>query len=373
MAQTRRLVLRVYRRSIHEGGAWLERTQGALQGVGHEWDNGGHGQDDVSSLPAPSLAVSRRPSVAAVLGFVWPGVGHLYAGRGRAGVLLLVLFPIASLSLSLLAVLVPVAVLCVAIPAVLTLALHLVVARGAARAVSRFPRDRPLPFFSRWYSCLVAVVLTAGLNPLWAQGYRTTFVQAFKIPTGGMEPTIRIGDHLVAVMWAYGWREPLSGRLISSARQPKRGDLVIFRFPEDRSRTFIKRCIGLPGEVVQVRGRAVLIDGQPLDEPYVQFLDGSLTPAGVAPEPSGPSGKWGPQVVPLGQYFVLGDNRDNSRDSRFWGFVPQEDLLGRASVVYWSYAATREDYRSTDTPHWLEHTWSSFRRTRWERIGRPLR
>jgi len=247
-----------------------------------------------------------------------------------------------------------------------------VFARGAARAASEFPTDRPLPFFSRWSSCLAAVGLAAGVSLFWVHGYRTTFVEAFKIPTGAMEPTIRIGDHLLAVKWAYGWREPAFGHLISGARQPKRGELVIFRFPEDRSRVFIKRCIGLPGDTVEVRGRTVLIGGKPLDEPYVQFLEPPRGSTGFDSGWPDPRGNWGPQVVPVDRYFVLGDNRDNSRDSRFWGFVPQEDLLGRATVVYWSYEATREEYHRTGSSQWLRDTLSTFGRTRWERIGRRL-
>ena len=207
-----------------------------------------------------------------MLGFLWPGIGYLYAGRGLHGLVLLLLFPVAELSMYLVAVLIPVPVVCVAIPAVLKLALRLGFARGAARAASEFPPDRPLPFFSRWYACLSALVLTAGLSLLWAHGYRTTFVQAFKIPTGAMEPTMLIGDRLLVVKWTYGWREPLFGHVISGARQPTRGELIVFRFPEDRSRAFIMRCIGLPGETVEIRGGTVFIEGKPLHERYVRFL-----------------------------------------------------------------------------------------------------
>jgi signal peptidase I len=318
-----------------------------------------------------SLASRRNPTVAAVLGFVWPGVGYLYAGLGIRGLLLLLLLPPVELSIFLLAVLVPVAVVCVAIPAGLTLALHLLFARGAARAARSFPADRPVPVFSRWYSCLAAVVLATGPNLLWAHGYRTTFVQAFKIPTGAMEPAIRIGDHLLVVKWAYGWRDPVLGRLISDAKQPKRGELLVFRFPEDRSRVFIKRCIGLSGETVEIRGTTVFVGGRPLSEPYAHFLEAPMS-SNLDLGQANPRGSWGPQTVPVDMYFVLGDNRDNSRDSRFWGFLPQEDLLGRATVIYWSYAATREEYGRTNSSQWLKDTLSAFGRTRWERIGRLL-
>jgi signal peptidase I len=326
----------------------------------------------VSTPAKPSSGSSRNHGIAAVLGFVWPGVGYLYAGRGAQGLLLLLLFPAAELSIYLLAVLIPVAVVCVAVPAMLTLALHLLCARGAARAASAFPAERPIPVFSRWFSCLTAVMLGAVLNLFLVHGYRTTFVQAFKIPTGGMEPTIPIGDHLLATKWAYGWRDPVFGHLISDAKQPKRGDLIVFRFPEDRSRVFIKRCIGLPGETVEVRDRAVLVDGKALAEPYVQFLEPRLPSTGRDLGRPDLRGSWGPQTVPAGGYFVLGDNRDNSRDSRFWGFVPEEDLLGRATVVYWSYDARREDFQETGLLQWAVHSLSAFGRTRWERIGLRL-
>jgi signal peptidase I len=338
----------------------------------------------------------RRAGLAGVLGFVWPGVGYLYAGEILRGVLLLLLLPPVELAIFLLAVLVPLPVANIVIPAALWLALHALLAYGAYHAAciaSPFGPDRPVPFFSRWYGCLVGVVLGVGPNLLWAHAYRTTFMEAYKIPSGGMEPTLLIGDHLLAVKWAYGWREPVFGHLISDARPPKRGDLVIFRYPQDRSRVFIKRCIGLPGETVEVRGRAVLIDGNPLDEPYAHFLVSedqrrvdedrrrSVEIILKSRTPNDPrlrdllrsADNWGPQVVPVDRYFVLGDNRDNSRDSRFWGFVPQEDLLGRALVVYWSYEATREEYHRSGVVAWVEDALSAFGRTRWQRTGRRLK
>jgi signal peptidase I len=199
------------------------------------------------------------------------------------------------------------------------------------------------------------MVLVAPLNLLWALAYRAAFVEAYKFPTGSMEDTILRGDQILAVKWAYGWREPVLGHVIFGARRPKRGELVVFRFPEDRSRPFVKRLIGLPGETVAIRDKKVFINGSPLDEPYARFLE---PPIRVGDPEYGFRGEakrdnWGPQVVPAGQLFVLGDNRDNSRDSRFWGFLPQDDLLGLGTVVYWS---------SDPEGGWI----------RWDRIGRRL-
>ena len=171
-----------------------------------------------------------------------------------------------------------------------------------------------------------------------------------------MESTILRGDHLLAVKWAYGWREPGLRRVVFGRRRPTRGELVAFLFPEDRSRAFLMRLIGLPGETVEIRDKTVLVDGEPLDEPYAQFLEAPVGHDGVAEhtiQPNRLRDNFGPVEVPADACFVLGDNRDHSRDSRYWGFVEQTDLLGRATVVCWSWD-------SGDV------------QVRWERIGRRL-
>ncbi len=295
----------------------------------------------------------RRPWVAAILGFVWPGVGYLYAGRLRVGASLLLAYQPIELVILLLAVVIPAAPINVVVPAGAMLMWRIVFARGAA-AAARAVSDGPTPVPSRWYGCLTAMAVTVLPNFLWASGYRTAFVQAFEIPTGAMLPTIAIGDHLLAVKWPYGWRDPVTGRGLFGMRRPERGELVVFRFPEDRSRVFIKRCIGLPGETVAIRGRDVLINGKPLVETYTRFLKPPPKIDGMVADPEDPADDFGPVVVPADAYFVLGDNRDNSRDSRYWGFLPHEDLLGRATVIYWSQDA--------NTGH-----------IRWERIGQRLR
>ena len=150
---------------------------------------------------------------------------------------------------------------------------------------------------------------------------------------------------------------------------------MVFKFPEQPERDFIKRVIGLPGETVEIRNKRVYIDGEPLDEPYVHFLDPPRGPDdpefGLRSERI--RDNWGPEVVPEGQLLVLGDNRDNSRDSRFWGFLPRDQVKGRALVVYWSYEATKEEYRRTGIIAWIKDTLSAFGRTRWNRFFHVIR
>jgi signal peptidase I len=200
---------------------------------------------------------------------------------------------------------------------------------------------------------------------------RTFVVQAFKIPTGSMEKNLLIGDHLLVNKVVYS---PSAGSLEAKllGKKPiQRGHVVVFKYPEEPARDFIKRVIGLPGETVEIKDKKVYIDGKPLDEPYVHFLEPPLLP--TDPEyGSRLSDSYGPRKVPEGQLFVMGDNRDNSKDSRYWGFLPEDQVKGRALMVYWSYEATREEYHRTGL-EWLRDTAASFRKTRWERFFHLIR
>ncbi len=224
------------------------------------------------------MASRRRPWLAALLTFLIPGIGHLYAGRVRRAVLLLVAYPAVECVILVLAAVVgvqpaniPANIL---VPAALTIALRTLLAQNAARTAHGFGAGGPVTVFSRWYWCVAAVVLVAAaVNPLWRRVLRTTFVEPYKIPTGSMEDTILRGDHLLAVKWAYGWRDPVLRRVVFRARQPARGELVVFLFPEDRTRAFLMRLIGLPGETVEIRDKRVFVNREPLDEPYAHFLE----------------------------------------------------------------------------------------------------
>jgi signal peptidase I len=211
-------------------------------------------------------------------------------------------------------------------------------------------------------SIVIAVIL--------ALFVRTWVVQAFKIPTGSMENNLLIGDHLLVNKFIFGPTATSIGRTLLPVRDIRRGDVIVFKYPDEPDRDFIKRVIGLPGETLELRAKKVYIDGQPLDEPYVHFLE----PASDSQETTSfdVRERYGPVRVPEGQYFVMGDNRDNSQDSRYWGFLPRNYVKGRALMIYWSYESGREDYLDEGAGATAKRMFSVvthfFTKTRWERL-----
>ena len=161
---------------------------------------------------------------------------------------------------------------------------------------------------------------------------RTFVVQAFKIPSGSMLPTLLIGDHLLVNKFIYGLRLPFSNKMLIPYKNPTRGDVVVFRYPKDRSIDYIKRVIGTPGDTVEIRAKKVFVNGELVQDPHAHISSPNVLNAANSPRDN-----YGPILVPEGRIFVMGDNRDNSYDSRFWGFVDQKDILGKAFVLYWSW------------------------------------
>jgi signal peptidase I len=202
---------------------------------------------------------------------------------------------------------------------------------------------------------------------------RTFVVQAFKIPTGSMENNLLIGDHLIVNKFVFGPDGSWLGRTLLPMRSLHRGDVVVFKYPEDPERDFIKRVIGLPGETLEVKDKRVYINGKRMDEPYVHYLE----PPSAASEYHEVTSydlreRYGPVKIPADKYFVMGDNRDNSQDSRYWGFLPREYVKGRALMIYWSYESETEDYQQTGLGSTLKDLASVvvhfFTRTRWSRM-----
>ena len=219
-------------------------------------------------------------------------------------------------------------------------------------------------------SIVIAVILALFI--------RTFVVQAFKIPTGSMEENLLIGDHLLVNKFVFAPTESRLERALLPVTSIKRGDVIVFKYPEDPERDFIKRVIGLPGETVEVREKRVSVNGQALDEPYAHYLLPVSTPSEFHEVTSfDVRERYGPVTVPADQYFVMGDNRDNSQDSRYWGFLRRDYVKGKALVIYWSYEAEREDYQEEGAGATIRGLASVFvhffTRTRWERMFHQIR
>lgn len=178
---------------------------------------------------------------------------------------------------------------------------------------------------------------------------RTFVVQAFKIPSSSMEPTLLVGDHILVSKFIYGIPVPFTGIKLLPLQNPKRGDIIVFKFPGDKSKDYIKRVIGVGGDTIEVIEKKVYINGRPFEDPYGVHLDPLVLPRGMEVRDN-----FGPLTVPEGSVFVMGDNRDKSYDSRYWGVVGLEEIKGRAFIIYWSW-------NSND--HWI----------RWRRLGRLIR
>lgn len=184
-----------------------------------------------------------------------------------------------------------------------------------------------------------------GMALILALFIRTFVVQAFKIPSGSMIPTLQIGDHILVNKLAYGVRIPFWEHYLVEFKDPQRGDVVVFIFPEDRSKDFIKRVVGVGGDVIEIRGKKVFVNDVVQEDLYAQF-EGNGGLSGELPIRD----DYGPRRVPDHRIFVMGDNRDRSYDSRFWGFVDLKDVKGKAFLIYWSWDGT---------DRWV----------RWERLG----
>ncbi len=181
-----------------------------------------------------------------------------------------------------------------------------------------------------WFeSMCVAVIL--------ALFVRTFVVQAFKIPTGSMENNLLIGDHLLVNKLVFAPTMTSFERAILPSDPIQRGDIIVFKYPEDPERDYIKRVIGLPGDTLELRGKELTVNGKVLNEPYVHFLFGDAIPGSPDYSDLDVRRKYGPVTVPPDQYFMMGDNRDNSQDSRYWGFMPRSYVKGKALFVYFSF------------------------------------
>ncbi|HPJ97544.1 MAG TPA: signal peptidase I [Syntrophales bacterium] len=169
---------------------------------------------------------------------------------------------------------------------------------------------------------------------------RTFVVQAFKIPSGSMKPTLQIGDHILVNKFIYGVKIPWLRNTVFPVTEPQRGDIVVFIYPQDRSKDFIKRVIGLSGDKIEIKNKVIFINDRPYQDGHGVYVDNYVIPGALQPRDNFP-----PVIVPPDSIFVMGDNRDQSYDSRFWGPVDLKDIMGKAFIIYWSWDRDHLDVR----------------------------
>ncbi len=235
--------------------------------------------------------------------------------------------------------------------------------------------DPPRGFVAEWTVTIILLLFGT-----------TTLVQAFVIPTGSMEDTLLIGDHLLVDKLAYAPAGAVS-KYILPYEPPKRGDIIVFRYPVDIRQTFVKRCMGVPGDHIKLINKQVYLNGRKLDEPYVyhktEYIDSYRDNFPSDPnvhlfEPGQDMLEHhvqnGEVVVPPDSYFAMGDNRDSSLDSRYWGFVPRDNIIGKPLIIYWSYDAPTEALSNPTigVDHLIDLLEHFFTKTRWSRTFRLI-
>ncbi len=192
-------------------------------------------------------------------------------------------------------------------------------------AKEKHKKVRSKSLFREYAEVIIAAVVLALF-------IRTFLVQTYKIPSVSMEPTLQVGDQILVSKFLYGIRIPFLNKILIPVTTPKRGNVIVFIFPSDRSMDFIKRVVGLPGDTVEIKNKKLFINGEQVKDEFARFTD----PPGVSVLVK-PRDFYGPVTVPENKYFVMGDNRDHSHDSRWWGYVDIQDIRGRAFLIHWSW------------------------------------
>lgn len=256
----------------------------------------------------------RKPILALILSLLTPGLGQIYNGQLKKGIFYLVGFYLVYLVLAFLLLTFHGMLFYV----IVTMGFFFFIVIDAFRGANKLKAITLKPF-NKWYVYLIIFLIgNVAIRPLVGWVIRNHIARPYKIPSSGMSPTLLVGDRLVADMRNYG------------SQRPQRGDIIIFEFPKDRSKDFVKRVIGLEGEKVEIVNDKIYINGKLLDDPW-----GNFTKDGPAID------TFGPVVVPKDSLFVLGDNRNNSQDSRYWGFVKVGKVKGKALYLYWAKDKSR--------------------------------
>ncbi|MFC1650300.1 signal peptidase I [Candidatus Latescibacterota bacterium] len=204
-------------------------------------------------------------------------------------------------------------------------------------------------FRKEWLEPVIIALILAGI-------IRSFVIQPFKIPSGSMEDTLLVGDHLMAAKFLYGLKVPFTDKRILKIRDPRQGDIIVFKFPEDPSKDFIKRCVATGGQKVSIKDKVLYVDGVeqhlPSEAKFVDdyiYSDNSRLHGDLCRRDN-----ISEFVVPDNMFFMMGDNRDNSNDSRFWGYVPYKNIVGKALIIYWSWDRTRPFYKSVRWKRFLD-------------------
>lgn len=176
---------------------------------------------------------------------------------------------------------------------------------------------------------LVETIVTAVILALLIRAF---IIQAFKIPSGSMIPTLLIGDHVLVNKFIYGVKIPFTDNRVLVFKKPAKGDIIVFKFPKDTSKDFIKRVVAAEGDKIESRNKVIYVNDKPLNETYAHYRDNNVLPYAMNPRDN-----FGPFTVPENKYFVMGDNRDESNDSRFWGYIDFKEVKGKALILYWSW------------------------------------
>jgi signal peptidase I len=278
----------------------------------------------------------RTPHAAGLISLLLPGFGQIYNGQLRKGLTFFVvaLF-IGPLSLVLLVLLLPGEMYLVSfsVTILVVLAFRIGIIADAFRTAKGFDGPIELKLYNSFTLSGVFLILGALATDLSAGRIARNYVaKTYRILSGTMSDTLLIGDYVVVDKLAYGIRDPLTGKCVARCESPARNDVIVFLFPEDRSKDMVKRVIALPGETIAIRNKKILINGKEIDDPHAFFSDKdqfSATPS--------KSDNLTPQQLPTDCFFVLGDDRDRSYDSRFWGCVRLNDVKGKARLIYWSW------------------------------------
>jgi len=273
----------------------------------------------------------RSPILASLLSIVSPGLGQMYNGQLVKGIIFYVIGFLSSVILSLAGLQFRFYGLIFTLALLICIELFIV---GDALFIALKKREIVLRPYNKWYFYVFFTILAFGIAEVTDISVDPT--KSYSMPSGSMIPTLMIGDHIMVNSDSYN-----RGRL-------KRGDIVVFKYPENPRKDFLKRVIAIEGDIIEGKNKKIFVNGKESTEPYIQHDDNR-----IVPKDNGPRDNFGPLTLPKDKIFVMGDNRDQSYDSRYWGFIDIRDIKGKALYVYWSWDSVPKSVR-------------------WDRIGKNI-